>query len=599
METTPTQKNNTQPMGFGKTMLASAVGFIIGTVALSLITFLLSIVFLIATVSSMDDNKPLVGSNYAVELNLTGEVSESAPNELMSLFSDRVGSSLSQMLTAIDGAATDKRVKALYLHLGGSSLSWAQAEELQIALQDFRSLCGKPVIAYGDALTQQEYFLATVADRIAIHPSGLVDFRGIGADVLFYKGLLDKVGARMELIRPTSCSYKSAGEAYTRTDMSDANRQQIRSYINSIWHYALRVMATNRGLTTQQLNTVADNLEGYLPEDALKNHLVDTLCFEQDIKSMLKNRYCATRIVKAKRYAESIRQKNCKNRIAIIYAEGQVVPGKNEGTGTAVYGDDIVKALTDAAADKDVKAIVLRVDSPGGAVTASESMTRAVIEAKKVKPVIVSMSGLAASAGYEISCFGTRIVAHPTTLTGSIGVFATLPEIQNLLRQKLGITTDTVNTNRNSTGLTLFRPLSPTARAMMQRNVEDFYITFTQRVADGRGLTRTYVDSIARGRVWTGLQAKELGLVDTLGGLPLAFRIAADEAGVDLEKCSVVTFPAQKSTWELLMERMDQSQEEEINARINAVIPFYSQLVEWSRMEPLQARLPFAINIDN
>ena len=310
METTPTQKNNTQPMGFGKTMLASAVGFIIGTVALSLITFLLSIVFLIATVSSMDDNKPLVGSNYAVELNLTGEVSESAPNELMSLFSDRVGSSLSQMLTAIDGAATDKRVKALYLHLGGSSLSWAQAEELQIALQDFRSLCDKPVIAYGDALTQQEYFLATVADRIAIHPSGLVDFRGIGADVMFYKGLLDKVGAHMELIRPTSCSYKSAGEAYTRTDMSDANRQQIRSYINSIWHYALQVMATNRGLTTQQLNTVADNLEGYLPEDALKNHLVDTLCFEQDIKSILKNSYDATRIVKAKRYAKAIEQED-------------------------------------------------------------------------------------------------------------------------------------------------------------------------------------------------------------------------------------------------------------------------------------------------
>ena len=165
METTPTQKNNTQPMGFGKTMLASAVGFVIGTVALSLITFLLGIVLLIAAVSGMDDNKPLVGGSYAVELNLTGEVSESAPNELMSLFSDRVGSSLSQMLAAVDGAATDKRVKALYLHLGGSSLSWAQAEELQIALQDFRSLCGKPVIAYGDALTQQEYFLATVADR--------------------------------------------------------------------------------------------------------------------------------------------------------------------------------------------------------------------------------------------------------------------------------------------------------------------------------------------------------------------------------------------------------------------------------------------------
>jgi protease-4 len=343
---------------------------------------------------------------------------------------------------------------------------------------------------------------------------------------------------------------------------------------------------------------VADNLTGVLPADALTNKLVDTLCFEQDVKVMLKTRYGASKIVKAKRYAENVIKKDLKDQIAIIYAEGNVVPGKSDGTSTAVYGDDIVKALTDAANDKKVKAIVLRVDSPGGAVTASESMTRAVVEAKKSKPVIVSMSGLAASAGYEISCFGTRIVAHPTTLTGSIGVFATLPEVQNLLKQKLGITTDTVNTNCNSTGMSLFRPLSPAARTMLQKNVEDFYVTFTQRVADGRGLTRQYVDSIARGRVWTGLQAKELGLVDTLGGLPLAFRIAAEEAGVELEKCSVVTFPTAKSTWQLLMERVGEGQEEEINARLNAIIPFYSELAEWSRMEPLQARLPFIIDID-
>ena len=242
-----------------------------------------------------------------------------------------------------------------------------------------------------------------------------------------------------------------------------------------------------------------------------------------------------------------------------------------------------------------MKAIVLRVNSPGGAVTASESMTHAVVEAKKVKPVIVSMSGLAASAGYEISCFGTKIVAHPTTLTGSIGVFATLPEVGTLLRKHLGITTDTVQTNKNSTGLTINRPLSPAARAMMQKNVEDFYVTFTQRVADGRGLKREYVDSIARGRVWTGLQAKEIGLVDTLGGLPLALHIAAEEAGVDYDQCSIMVFPAKKSLWEQLMSRIEEGQEEEIRARLNAVVPFYSEMEQWANMEPLQARLPFAI----
>lgn len=598
MDTTPTTSKTTKPLGFGKTMLASALGFIIGTVALSILTFIFSIVALVSAISSMDSSKPLTGKDFALELNITGVVTEAAPNEIMTLFGDRATSSLEQFLASLDQGATDSRVKAVYLHLGGSSLSWAQAEELQEALKEFRSRCDKPIIAYGDAFSQQEYFLATAADRIAVHPSGMVDFRGIGAEVMYYKGLLDKLGVHMELIRPTSCAYKSAGEVYTRTDMSDANREQVRSYINSTWQYAVNTMAANRQLLAQHLQTVADNLTGVLPADALTNKLVDTLCFEQDVKVMLKTRYGASKIVKAKRYAENVIKKDLKDQIAIIYAEGNVVPGKSDGTSTAVYGDDIVKALTDAANDKKVKAIVLRVDSPGGAVTASESMTRAVVEAKKSKPVIVSMSGLAASAGYEISCFGTRIVAHPTTLTGSIGVFATLPEVQNLLKQKLGITTDTVNTNRNSTGMSLFRPLSPAARTMLQKNVEDFYVTFTQRVADGRGLTRQYVDSIARGRVWTGLQAKELGLVDTLGGLPLAFRIAAEEAGVELEKCSVVTFPAAKSTWQLLMERVEEGQEEEINARLNAIIPFYSELAEWSRMEPLQARLPFIIDID-
>ena len=415
---------------------------------------------------------------------------------------------------------------------------------------------------------------------------------------MFYKGLLDKVGVHMELIRPTSCAYKSAGEVYTRTDMSDANREQIRSYINSTWQYALAVMASNRGMTTESLNTVADNLGAYLPTDALASGLVDTLCFAQDIKKLLNTQYGIGKIVKTKRYAENVEKKSKDSHIALIYAEGNVVPGKNSGTATAVYGDDIVKALTDAAKDKKVKAIVLRVNSPGGAVTASESMTHAVIEAKKVKPVIISMSGLAASAGYEISCFGTKIVAHPTTLTGSIGVFATLPEIGTLLRQRLGITTDTVQTNRNSTALTLNRPLSPAARAVMQKNVEDFYITFTQRVADGRGLTREYVDSIARGRVWTGLQAKEIGLVDTLGGLPLALHIAAEEAGVDYNQCSVKTFPAKKSLWEQLMNRIEEGQEEEFRARLNALVPFYSELEHWATMEPLQARLPFAIQIN-
>ena len=586
-------------MGFGKTMLASAVGFIIGTVVLSVLSFFLFAAVMVSALSTASsDSTPIVGKSFAVELNITGDVSEGKPNELISLMGDNTTTSLSDLLATIDHAKDDDRVKALYLHLGGSNLSWAQAEELVTALGDFKLECDKPIIAYGEAMSQPEYYLATCTQKICVHPSGIIDFRGMGAEVMFYKGLLDKLGVHMELIRPTSCAYKSAGEVYTRTDMSDANREQVHSYINSIWDYAVKVMATNRHMTVEQMNAVADNLSGYLPNDALKAGLVDTLCFAQDVKKMMKEKYLVEKIVKAKRYAKAIEQEDKDYRIAVIYAEGDVVPGKGDGTRTAVYGDDIVKALADAAKDKKVKAIVLRVNSPGGAVTASESMTHAVIEAKKEKPVIISMSGLAASAGYEISCFGTKIVAHPTTLTGSIGVFATIPEVGNLLRQKLGITTDTVKTNKNSTGLSLYRPLSNDARTMLQKNVEDFYITFTQRVADGRGLTREYVDSIARGRVWTGAQAKELGLVDTLGGLTLALHIAAEEAEVDYDKCKVKVFPEEKGLWELMMQKMNEDEEEKINARLNSIIPFYSDLVRWSNMEPLQARLPFAIIIN-
>jgi protease-4 len=599
MDTTNNHSKEQKPLGFGKTMLASAVGFIIGIMALNIISFIFIIGMLASALSSsMDDSTPITGNQLAIELNVSGAVSEAEPNELMALFGNEATCSLTQMLCAIDNAATDKRVKALYLHFGASDLSWAQAEELKDALKAFRAQCDKPIIAYGESLTQPEYYLATAADKIAVHPSGLVEFKGLGAEYIFYKGLLDKLGVHMELIRPTSCAYKSAGEVYTRTDMSDANREQVRSYINSTWQYVSQNIAASRNMTVEQINAIADNLTGFLADDAMKSGLVDTLCFAQDIKNTFRDRYEVKKIVTAKRYAMDVKKKDTDSRIAVIYAEGQVVPGKNTNGNTAVYGDDIVKALNDAAKDKKVKAIVLRVNSPGGAVTASEDMTHAVIEAKKVKPVIVSMSALAASAGYEISCFGTKIVAQPTTITGSIGVFATLPEVGQLLRNKLGITTDTVMTNKNSTGLTLMRPLSADARAMMQKNVEDFYITFTQRVADGRGLTREYVDSIGRGRVWTGLQAKELGLVDTLGGLTLALHIAAEEAGVDYSKCSLKTFPEKKSMWELLMNRVNTDEEEELKARLNAIVPFYDELVMWSNMEPLQARLPFAIRLD-
>lgn len=595
-----TTNNEHKPLSFGKTMLASAAGMIIAFVALNIVGLFIGLSMLAAALApGMENSVPVTGSELAVEIDLTQPVYEQKPNELQSLFNDKGGTSIEQILTALEHAAGDSRVKAVCLHLGGSNLGWAQAEELLLAAERFRSRCDKPIVAYGESLTQAEYFLATAADLLAVHPEGLIEFKGIGAEVVFYKGLLDRLGVHMELIRPAGCAYKSAGETYVRSDMSDANREQVRSYIGSIWDHAVQTMAANRGLSADRLNAVADNLGGFLPEEALREGLVDTLCFSQEIKGLLKERYSAKKIVKANRYAESVSAAKDKSadQIALIYAEGNVVSGKGNGAATAVYGDDIVKAVTDAVKDRQVKAIVLRINSPGGAATAAESMTHAVREAAKVKPVVVSMSGVAASAGYEMGCFATHIVAHPTTLTGSIGVFATIPEVGTLLRQKLGITTDTVMTNRNSAGLSLYRPLSADARAMLQRNVEEFYVTFTQRVADGRGLSREHVDSVGRGRVWTGRQALRLGLVDTLGGLPLALSIAAQEAGADYAQCAVKVFPKEQSLWEQLVDCVGSGQEEEIKARLDALFPLYGELEQWSRMEPLQARLPFLIDI--
>ena len=319
--------------------------------------------------------------------------------------------------------------------------------------------------------------------------------------------------------------------------------------------------------------------------------------FADDVQKLIKDNYNAKKIVSVERYMQSISEKNHNDKIAIIYAEGDVVQGSNQGFQTSVFSDDIVESFNKAADDDNVKAIVLRVNSPGGDVIASESMTHAIIRAKEKKPVVVSMSGLAASAGYEISCNAHTIVAEPTTITGSIGVFAMVPQIGTMLKNKLGLTTDTVKTNENATGLSVMRPLSPTAYAMMQNHIEDFYVTFCQRVATGRNLKREYVESIAQGRVWTGLDAKQIGLVDTLGGISLALRIAAEKAGID--NYSTVIYPKEKSFLELLKNSGSRPDEVVLKLRSKkqnrADRQLFNDLYYLSQATSFQARIPFIV----
>lgn len=544
---------NKKSPSFGKIMLASGIG----TLIVLIIIGLFKILMLFGIIGSFGSEKTAsVAENSFLKIDLTKPVNERTPSELEGLMNNGSSVGFSDMLRSISNAANDNRIAGIYLYMGSSfPYSWGRSEELRQALHNF-SESGKPVLAYADAYSQQGYFTASIADSIYLNPSGMLEFRGIGAEGMFYKELLDKLAVKMTLIRPKSNSFKSAGETYTMNKLSESNRKQIREYICSIWDYVLAKIGDSRDISIERLNQMADNLEACLPDDALQCQMVDRLCFENSIRSTMDNAYGCKNVIDLGDYAKTVTPNIlAKQQIAVIYAEGDVVDGS--GFGTAVYADKITQALDKAANDEKVKAIVLRVNSPGGQVTASEIMTNAVVRAKQKKPVIVSMGDVAASAGYEISCNASYIVAEPTTLTGSIGVFATLPEIGGSLRKYLGITTDTVNTNANSTGLSALRPLSPKVLELMQRNVEEFYTVFVGRVAKGRGLDYNYVDSIARGRVWTGRDALKLGLVDALGGLDDAISIAADSAAI--KDYTVVDYPAAEDLLSELMNRKKQS----------------------------------------
>lgn len=596
------------------TMLASALGVVIVSVVGGLLMFI-SMIVMVATLSSMDkEDVTVVKDNTFLTVELDKISGDRTSSGLTQSFGSSKTVGLVSATEAIRKAANDSKVNGLLIKDNGApAVSWASLEELRTAIEEFRQ-SGKPVVAYATGYSQPGYYLASVSDLVSLHPSGMVEFRGMGGEVMYYKDLLDKLGVEMQLIRPESCAYKSAGEVYTLSHMSPANREQIRAYIGSIWSTATADIAASRGISVEDLNTIADNLSGFLADDACAQHLVDTLCFEEDVRALLKDNYNGKHLLSLEKYAKNDKKKadkKVKDRIAVVYAQGNVMDGSSKGFNEGVYGDDIVKALKQAMNDDNVKAIVLRVNSPGGAATASESMTHAVMQAREKKPLIVSMGDLAASAGYEMSCMADVIVAQPMTITGSIGVFGTIPSVQKLMEKKLGLHADTVATNRNATGFTVLRPLSPAAMAMMTRNVEDFYKVFVGRVAEGRHMTYDEVHQIARGRVWTGADAIKIGLVDTLGGLDLAIRIAAEKA--EIEHYTVKNYPEEKDTWKQLSELFGESDNDDLNllakmrlthrwkAESKAMKPLSrmeEDLLYISTSEGLQARLPFVIITD-
>ena len=419
---------------------------------------------------------------------------------------------LTEFIVVLKKAKTDKNIRSVLLDLSSlQTYGWATVEEMRQALLDFKK-SGKKVYAYGDVLTQSSYYLATAADEIYLNPAGMLTVMGLGAEVIYYKDLFSKFDVDVDLIRPKNNSYKSAGESYVNNKMSSENREQIKTYLNSIWSYVSNNIVKARGLDLEQFNSNVSSLEYFLPKDALRLGMIDGLNFKTDVEEIVSSKVrkqfgigdkTKVNFVKYAKYRESIMDifKPAKENIAIVYAYGGVNQGK--GSDLTIGSETIVKAIREAVENKSVKAIVFRVNSPGGDAVASELITNEIIKAKKIKPVIVSMGDVAASAGYEMSSNASKIMASPVTITGSIGVFGVLPNFARTLKNNLGITFDTVKTHDNSIALSLTTPTSETTRLLMQNNVENFYDKFLTRVATGWIFSKTFVVSVARGWVWS------------------------------------------------------------------------------------------------
>jgi len=526
-------------MNFIKTFLAGLLAFVVGSV----LSFFLWFIILIGIVAALGSGETVVvPSESILKIDLAETLTDAPETDPMAGF-DFLSMTMQKRLPlfkalqAIDAAASDDRIKGIYLRMngGGGIESLAVLEELRDALAEFKE-SGKFIVAYNEIYGQGGYYLATVADKIYLQPQGGMDWAGLASNLMFYKGFLDKLGVKVEVFRPTVCKYKSAVEPYILDKMSPANREQMQQLINSMWKTLSGTVAEARGIDYAALQKITDNLEVILPEDALEKKFVDGLLYEDQMDDVFAELGVETdkddeySFVTLSQYASQL-SADLKNlsapQVAIVYADGEIVDG--EGSGDGIYGNSLARTLADVREDEEVAAVVLRVNSPGGSALASDIIWREMELLKAEKPVIVSMGGYAASGGYYISCPADVIVADKMTLTGSIGVFGLMFNAHDVLVDKLGITMDGVKSNA-SASITMVTPLTPIQRAAMMRGVDKVYETFTTNVANGRNLTIDHVLDIAGGRVWSGEDAKGIGLIDAYGGLKTAIATAVDKA---------------------------------------------------------------------
>ncbi|WP_396590614.1 signal peptide peptidase SppA [Allomuricauda sp. R78024] len=585
-------------MNFLRNLLAAILGCLVA------FGILMGMFFIFVALIGNAEDGVVVKDNTVLELSFTEPIKDYVGKDetdpFAGLWDDEVG--LDDILHTIKVAKADDKIKGISLTTSFVQAGLAQVQEIRKALLDFKS-SEKFIYAHSDFYTQKDYYLATVADELYLNPVGAMDFKGLATEVLYFKDLQEKTGVKMEVIRHGK--YKSAVEPYLANKMSPENRTQIQELITSIWDVMLGEIGTSRGMSGQRLNMIADTLGGRTPEYAVKSGLIDGKVYFDEYEVLLKNRMGMDEngelnYVDFEDYIQVASKKRLlkgKDKIAVVYAQGEIYYG--EGGKDFIGQGLLTRALQKAVENESVKAIVMRVNSPGGSALVSDIIWREVELAKKVKPVVVSFGNVAASGGYYIGVAGDKIFAEPTTITGSIGVFGTIPNI-NELASEIGINAEQVGTNKNSIDYSLFEPMSDSFRSVVQEGIEDTYETFLERVAAGRNMTVAEVDSLAQGRVWSGVDAKENGLIDELGSLDDAIAAAAEM--VDLDSYGIRKYPKYKSDFARLMEDLGGAKSKIGEALIQEEIgteayQFLKEFKQITKQKGIQAKMPFSLNI--
>jgi len=585
-------------MNFARSFIAALLGSLTSFVIL--FVFFLIFISGIASIASLENQISFIKESSILKLDLNKPVNERASiyqefESILGLDEEILG--LNNIIESINIAKENDNIKGIELKCDFPLTGWAQTRTIRETLKDFKK-SGKFIYAYSDVFTQKGYYLASIADTIAINPEGTVEFKGLSSEVLYYKDFQDKYGIKMEVIRHGK--YKSAVEPYLENKMSSNNRKQIKELIESIWETISGEISQSRKINKSKINQIAENLDANTPQKALNSNLIDLIIYQDQMDSIIKksigfeyekdlNKIGVKKIIASqKNYNNKI-----KDRIAVLYATGTILYG--EGSENIIGQGIFVDAFEKISNDDWIKAIVVRIDSPGGVALTSDIILRSLKLAKTKKPVVVSMGNVAASGGYYIASGADKIYADPLSITGSIGVFASLPNISGFSK-KIGLNSEQVSTHKNSMGYSIYEPLQPGFIKSTKESIKKVYETFKLKVSEGRNLTLDEVESIAQGRVWTGKQALNIGLIDSLGDLNLAIEGAAKLA--DIKKFNIIEYPKRKASFESLIQ--DFSISLKGNNLENKIPDFIKSITKKRNIyssSNIQALLPFELNI--